>query len=157
MVVHTAEVDRLRIAEAPVKGLRVVVPLPDVESRIAIRLQGLPYGFLLWRNDGALLLQGMQVFTGHQHRPAGHTDGSRSSPHNVGVRKERTVLGQRVEARRISFLDTSGMDRCTAHIVCQYQQDIGLLGRLCAGKERQQAESRTKYRFCSHVLGGIRL
>ena len=83
--------------------------------------------FMVFRNGCPLLFQGVEIFTGHQHGTARHTDGAGGSAHDMSVRKDGTFGSQFIQIGSVYVLDTQEIHCCSAHVIRQYQDDIGIL------------------------------
>ena len=127
MVPHATEVDAFTIIEATVHCLVAVMPFAGMEGIITGLLQCFTNQFMVFRNGCPLLFQGVEIFTGHQHGTARHTDGAGGSAHDMSVRKDGTFGSQFIQIGSVYVLDTQEIHCCSAHVIRQYQDDIGIL------------------------------
>src|SRR3546814_20635690 len=96
MIGHAAEIDIYSLPEARLERLFLVMPFSGTERDVPrpgkIHRQGM-YAF-------QLVIHMEKAPAAQQHGPAGHTDGSTVSSHDIGIRDRQSVVkGKSVSVR----------------------------------------------------------
>ena len=141
VIIHSSEIDTFCIVEATVHSLVSVMPFTGMERIISCLLQGFPDQYMIVGNSRSLFFQGIQIFPCHQHSTARHTDGTGSSPHDMGIGKDRTFGSQFIQIRGMYIFYTQEIHGRATHIVSQYQDNVRIF--VCGQQTRYRQHSCT--------------